>query len=136
MEHFNFNSIGFVRDLHRILKPGGKAFITVPNMAKLENRVKLLFGKGIGEKVDTYIKYYSYEGGRAFMGFHWREYVLSELTQLFASQKFSIISAGHLLTFQNYAHLPVSKKIKRLIGRTVFPIFPGVGTLCTLTAGK
>jgi SAM-dependent methyltransferase len=136
MEHFNFNPVGFVRDLHRILKPGGRAYITVPNIAKLENRVKLLLGKGVGTTVDSYIQFYNYEGGVAFLGFHWREYVLAELTGLFLSQKFSIISAGHLLTFQNYDRQSLSKKIKRLAGRTVFQIFPSVGTLCVMTAGK
>ena len=33
MEHFNFNPVKFVRDLHRLLKPGGVACITVPNRA-------------------------------------------------------------------------------------------------------
>ncbi|MFM2294888.1 MAG: hypothetical protein RLZZ350_1301, partial [Verrucomicrobiota bacterium] len=48
MEHFNFNPVGFVRELHRVLKPGGQAFITVPNVASLETRLKLLCGQGIG----------------------------------------------------------------------------------------
>jgi len=136
MEHFNFNPVGFVRELRRILKPGGRAFITVPNVASLGGRVRLLLGKGIGTKPGDYIRFYNYEGGRAFLGFHWREYALSELTQLFASQQFDILSAGHLLTFQHYDHLPLSKKIQRLTGRCVFALCPGMGTLCAMTAGK
>src|SRR5260221_840095 len=78
MEHFNFNPVGFVRELHRVLKPGGEAFITVPNIARLENRTRLLLGKGIGNKMESYGQFYSHTGGR-FLGFHWQEYTLPEL---------------------------------------------------------
>lgn len=135
MEHFNFNPIGFIRDLHRILKPGGEAFITVPNMAELENRVKLFLGKSIGTPIESYNHYYNYAGGN-FLGFHWREYVLSELTCLFGTQNFSTVSANHLLTFQNHEPLPLSKKIKRLISRSVFSVFPSMGCLCAIVVRK
>lgn len=135
MEHFNFNPVGFIRDLHRILKPGGEAFITVPNMAEPENRLKLLLGKSICTPIESYNRYYDYAGGN-FMGFHWREYVLSELVYLFGSQNFSIVSARHLLTFQNHSPLPVSKKINRLISRSVFSVFPSMGCLCTIVVRK
>lgn len=135
MEHFNFNPVGFVRDLHRILKPGGEAYITVPNMAEAENRMKLLLGKSICTDIGCYDHYYEYAGGN-FMGFHWREYVLSEIRHLFASQKFSVASARHLLTFQNRSPLPVSNKIKRFLARSVFSVFPSTGCLCALVARK
>ncbi len=135
MEHFNFNPVGFVRDLHRVLKPGGEAYVTVPNIARLENRIRLLLGKGIGTDIDGYDHYYNHAGGR-FLGFHWREYALPELAHLFGSQNFQIVSAGHLLTFQNHPHLPASKKIKRLIGKSIFPVFPSTGNLCAMIVRK
>ena len=135
MEHFNFNPVGFIRDLHRVLKPGGQAVITVPNMAELENRVKLLAGRSIGAPVESYGNYYEYAAGR-FLGFHWREYVLSELVHLFGSQNFSIVSANHLLTFQDYPDLAVSKKIKRLVSRGIFSLCPSMGCLCAIVVKK
>ena len=75
--------------------------------------MKLLFGRSIGTAVESYARNYEYAAG-TFLGFHWREYVLSELIELFGDQKFSIISARHLLTFQDHPNLTVSKKIKRL----------------------
>ncbi len=74
MEHFNFNPVGFVRDLHRLLKPGGRAFVTVPNVAELENRLKLLIGKSIYMPVENFNDYHDFRSNRPFMGFHWREY--------------------------------------------------------------
>jgi len=135
MEHFNFNPVGFVRDLHRVLKPGGEAFITVPNVARLENRARLLLGKGIGADIDSYNQYYNYANGN-FLGFHWREYALAELVRLFGAQNFSIVSAGHLLTFQNYQQLSASKKIKRLALKTACAIVPSCGNLCAIVARK
>ncbi len=34
-----------IKEIHRILKPEGLLFISTPNLARLENRIKLLFGK-------------------------------------------------------------------------------------------
>jgi SAM-dependent methyltransferase len=135
MEHFNFNPVGFIRDLHRVLKPGGEAFITVPNMAKLENRIKLFAGKSIGTPVESYNQFYNYANGR-FLGFHWREYVMSELTYLFGTQNFSIVSAKHLLTFHNHQSLSASVKIRRMLFKPVFSLVPSTGNLCAIIARK
>lgn len=35
---------GFVRELHRCLKPGGHLIVTTPNLASFENRVRILLG--------------------------------------------------------------------------------------------
>jgi len=136
IEHFNFNPVGFIRDLRRILKPGGKVFITVPNMAELENRVKLLCGKSIGTQVEGYNQYYDYfENGR-FLGFHWREYVLPEMDYLLRTQNLSVVSKTHLLTFQNHPRLPLSRKIKRLAAKICFAMIPSTGSVCAIAAQK
>jgi cyclopropane fatty-acyl-phospholipid synthase-like methyltransferase len=43
MEHV-FDVFNFVRQCHRVLKPGGKFILRVPNIAFLRHRVGLLFG--------------------------------------------------------------------------------------------
>ncbi|HXE43220.1 MAG TPA: methyltransferase domain-containing protein, partial [Candidatus Baltobacteraceae bacterium] len=136
MEHFNFNPVGFICDLRRILKPGGKIFLTVPNMAELENRIKLLRGKSIGTPVENYGRFYNYAGEERFLGFHWREYTLSELDYLLREEKFSVVSKAHLLTFQNASHLSLPRKIKRLGAKMIFAAFPATGNVCAVVAQK
>jgi SAM-dependent methyltransferase len=136
MEHFNFNPVGFVRELRRILKPGGQAFITVPNQCKFEHRAKLLLGKSIATDIDSYLYYDNYFDGKRFLGFHWREYTLPELVRLFRSQNFSVVSVTHLLTFRSYPNLSLPKKVKRLVAKTLCSVFPATKNTCAIVAQK
>ena len=53
LEHI-FNTESVVRELCRVLKPGGLAVISVPNIATWPNRVALLFaGQPLGSEVGT-----------------------------------------------------------------------------------
>jgi SAM-dependent methyltransferase len=136
MEHFNFNPVGFVRDLKRILKPGGQVYVTVPNLCKGENRIKLFLGKSIATNIDDYTYYYQYSANSRFLGFHWREYALSELAHLFRTQNFSIVSAAHLLMFRNHPDLSLSRKAKRLAAKTFSAVFPATQNTCAIIAQK
>ncbi len=135
MEHFNFNPVGFVKDLHRVLKPGGSAFITVPNVAKFGTRLKLMLGRPIGATIDSFHQFYGYEGKR-FLGFHWREYTLGELAELFSRQGFTITSASHLVTFESRPQITLLRKVKRLVGRAACAVVPSGGTICSIVAQK
>ncbi|HSY74001.1 MAG TPA: hypothetical protein VK810_00895, partial [Dongiaceae bacterium] len=101
-----------------------------------ENRVKLLCGKSIGPPVEGYNQFYNYSDGERFLGFHWREYVLPEMDYLFRTQKFSVLSKTHLLTFQNHPDLPLSRKIKRLGAKIFFAAIPSTGNVCAIAAKK
>ena len=135
MEHFNFNPVGFVKEIHRILKPGGQAFITVPNMAKLESRLHLLFGRSIRTPIDDYYQCQEADEGR-FLGFHWREYVLAELLELFKRQSFRLESAGHLQTFQDRTTMNFGRKLKRAVGALACALVPSLSSICCLRATR
>ncbi len=132
MEHFNFNPVHFVREIRRVLKPGGQAFITVPNMAKLDQRIKLLLGKSIRNPVSTFQQY----ADSRFLGLHWREYVLDEIRELFQLQQFRIESARHLLTFQDRSEMGTSRRLARFFVRRVCSVVPSCGSLCCVRATK
>lgn len=44
IEHI-FNTRPFLKEINRVLKPDGYVIITTPNLARLDDRIKLLFGK-------------------------------------------------------------------------------------------
>lgn len=104
-------------------------------MAELENRLKLLRGQSIGTPIESYGQFHDYAGGK-FLGFHWREYVLPEVVWLFRSQGFSVVSAKHLLTFQNPPRLALPRRLKRLAGRLAFAAFPSTGNVCAVIVQK
>lgn len=131
MEHFPFNPVPFVRDLHRVLRPGGRVFITVPNQAKLDKRLALLGGRSVLPPVPAYYQF----AGQPFYGFHWREYTLAELVELF-SPVFTVESARYLQTFETRPDADWRRKLKRALARNATRCVPGFSSLCTLVARK
>lgn len=131
MEHFHFNPVPFVRDLHRVLRPGGRVFITVPNQAKLDKRLALLRGRSVLPPVPGYYQF----AGQAFYGFHWREYTLGELVALF-DPVFTVESARYLQTFETRPDATLGRRLKRSLARQVTSLVPGFSSLCTLVARK
>jgi SAM-dependent methyltransferase len=126
MEHFNFNPVGFVRELHRVLKPGGRVCVTVPNKASFQNVAGLLSGRGEKALIESY---YCFEnsvagGKKAFYGFHWREYSAPELSSLFSGAGFRIQSCGNFNAFQGRERIGAGRRMTRTllkVGSSVFP---------------
>lgn len=135
MEHFNFNPVVFVRELHRILRPGGRAFITVPNQAKLDNRIQLALGRTVRTPLADYFRFADYHCGE-FLGFHWREYLLPELVGLFTGCGFKAEVAAHLNSFQVHEHYTLGRRLKRTLGGGAVSLFPSLAANCALVARK
>jgi SAM-dependent methyltransferase len=138
MEHFNFNPVKFVRELHRVVKPGGRICVTVPNRASFQSLAGLLLGKGEQFAIDTYYQFENHEmnGRKVFYGFHWREYSPSELGQLFAKGGFQVNACGSFTAFQNASNLGVARRIARGVVKTAANVFPRFGTHAFVTATK
>jgi SAM-dependent methyltransferase len=131
MEHFNFNPVVFVRELQRVLAPGGTAYITVPNQAKLRKRIDLFFGRPISTPIPSYYDFADYNNGE-FLGFHWREYLLQEVVELFSRGGFHIERAQHLQTFMDLSGIGLRTKLERAIGRVLIKLFPATAQNCVV----
>jgi SAM-dependent methyltransferase len=55
-EHL-FNPEELIKEVYRVLKPGGKIFISVPNLVSIGNRLSFLFGDGRGIQIAQLFKF-------------------------------------------------------------------------------
>jgi 2-polyprenyl-3-methyl-5-hydroxy-6-metoxy-1,4-benzoquinol methylase len=76
IEHHSFSPKRVLREIHRVLVPGGLVFVSTPNHASLYNRLLLMFGKSINDPFRAYFD--SSDDQRVYLGHH-REYTRAEL---------------------------------------------------------
>jgi SAM-dependent methyltransferase len=136
MEHFNFNPVTFVRELHRVLKPGGRVCLTVPNRASSQNVAALLSGRGEKAMIESYFTFEHYISGgkKAFYGFHWREYTAPELSLLVSKAGFQVQSCGTFNAFQNHGRIAAGRRAARTLMQMGGAIFPRYATHIYLVA--
>lgn len=138
MEHFNFNPVKFVRELHRVLRPGGRVCVTTPNKASWQSIAALFSGKGEKELINGYYQFENYQvdGKTGFYGFHWREYALPELKHLFARAGFKVDRAGSFNSFQPCETMSVRRRVARRFAKATASVLPRHGTHVYLLATK
>lgn len=85
LEHLPRPAIA-LQETVRLLRPGGILLITIPNVANLRNRLRLLRGRSPhADSIDDWF-------GPSFFG-HYREMTIVELTRILRRSGFSIVSA-------------------------------------------
>lgn len=110
LEHMFCSDSIVLSNISNLLKEKGLLYISVPNAARLSNRIKLLLGKNISWSKEDIV------GGTEFGGYgHIREYTVGELNELlfkdFELLKFYKMNdypwRGHNMAWLNYI-LPLS----------------------------
>jgi SAM-dependent methyltransferase len=137
MEHFSFNPVKFVRELQRVLKPGGSVYITVPNKASFQSLGALIFGKP-ETSIDSYFEFedYTSNGKKAFYGFHWREYSRSELQRLFSRAGFKVKQCNTFVAFHVSSKASLARSFARGADILLASLFRRYGTNVYLVAEK
>jgi len=97
LEHLSFNCIPLLRELARILKPGGTIYCATPNLAALGNRLRLARGQDIGNSAGM-LTVGLEPGSGASVGLHWREHTKQSLIELFEASGFDCIDHRFVTT--------------------------------------
>lgn len=135
MEHFNFNPIPFLNEVRRIMSPGGVLYLTVPNQAKLDQRLRLLVGATVRTPVETYFLQMD-DRNRMKYAPHWREYTLVELVELLQRLQFRVTGARYLQVFQNRNRVSLALAAKRTLATIATRVFPSFSALCLVQARR
>jgi 2-polyprenyl-3-methyl-5-hydroxy-6-metoxy-1,4-benzoquinol methylase len=131
IEHLNFNPLPLFQEMNRILKQDGILYITTPNQVNLMNRLKIIRGRSIRNSItDSVIQVDKTR--QTICGIHWREYTLSELTELLEVTGF--IKTRHTYSFMGQK--PTSSLLKKLFYGTCGWLYPQAGDSITIIAKK
>lgn len=87
MEHFNFNPLPALQEINRVLRPGGYAYVAMPNQSSLAHRLALLRGLSIRNPVRDFFRQLD-ASQNMLVGLHWREYTLAETVEIFEAMGF------------------------------------------------
>jgi SAM-dependent methyltransferase len=97
LEHLLMNPVAALREIHRVLRPGGVLVLTTPNVVRLDNALSVVAGRNI---YDPYSGYGPY-------GRHNREYTSDELRRLLEFAGFQVETSftadGHESTAASHA---------------------------------
>jgi len=94
LEHLFRRPSEVLMEINRVMRSGAKLIFTVPNIATLVNRVRLLMGISPLEKVETQITPNQVQ--RPFSHGHLREYTMKEVIALLQSCNFSVSRKKYL----------------------------------------
>lgn len=99
LEHFSHSPLPAMREIRRVLRPGGMVEIDVPNAASFRNRSRMLRGKHITYDYEEHYLYATpilYKGMSFYPRRHNREFTKSDLEILLRASEFREIDVDFL----------------------------------------
>lgn len=88
IEHHAFSPKRVLREIHRVLAPGGRVVISTPNHASIYNRLFLALGRSVN---DDFQQYFERAADSEFYLGHHREYTRAELRRALALSGFKVV---------------------------------------------
>jgi SAM-dependent methyltransferase len=115
IEHHSFSPKRVLREIHRVLEPGGRLIVTTPNHASIYNRVLLLFGKTVN---DNFEQYFDASADSNIYHGHHREYTRAELRAALERTGFKVLEC-------RIVEEPLGPLLHYLFGRRRRPVSGG-----------
>lgn len=106
LEHL-FNPQDALAEIHRVLRPGGRLILSVPNAAHWRNRLDLMFFGRFNPRGDHL------SGAEPWRDPHVRFFSLGALERLVRASGFRTIESGGHSQFALIRHLPVLRSLSR-----------------------
>lgn len=123
LEHLPSNPYHILRKLNNSLLENGIFYLTVPNSAKLKNRIKFFFGLSIYENVNSY--FVEEDHPNNLYGYHWREFTTKEISSILQHLNLNIEkleTIGYDNKLQNKLILIINKIFKTNFGQKIVSI--------------
>ncbi len=111
IEHLQSDPFFTLKEIKRILKPGGRLILTTPNVAKLDNFFQIAAGKNINDRYSGYGPY----------GRHNREYTQSEIAALLQTMGFTVESGFTANVHFSHRLVLLRSVLVQLLARAFFP---------------
>ncbi|HEY9820503.1 MAG TPA: class I SAM-dependent methyltransferase [Candidatus Sericytochromatia bacterium] len=122
LEHLNFNPIPIIKEINRIEKINGLFYLSLPNLASLGNRIKLLRGQSIHNRIEDY--FLELNPDVKWVGaIHWREYTITEISEMLDKFDFYIDKQYY---FDSSDLLKISWSLKALLKKAILSMFPSL----------
>jgi len=119
LEHLNFNPLPLIKEINRIGAPDSLFYLSLPNLAQLENRLKLVRGVSNLAPIQSYFEQLDPEQLEIANG-HWREYTAAEVREMLERMGYEIESQYFFSLGETLAGSSLRKRLGRLFYKT-FP---------------
>ena len=118
IEHLPNSPVFALREMKRVAKTDGCLMITTPNVTRLINRLKLIFGKSINYSLDAYFE----NGGKGNNMYHRhnREYTLAELCTIISRAGWNIQEGGYFISYTPFRKQEKAESIFIKLGKIVY----------------
>ena len=114
IEHLNFNPLPVLKEINRVLRPGGYIYVGMPNQSTVVNRLKLLLGKSIRDSIDHFSRQLD-SNDNMIIWLHWREYTLSETIRLIETMGFETIKKYYFVERVQWRSSVLKKMLKAVL---------------------
>lgn len=121
LEHLNFNPLPLLKEINRVLAPGGIFYLSLPNYANIRNRVKVIKGQAPGIGVPSFYEQLR-PGAQTIVYGHWREYTAPEVRAMLEPLGFRIEQQYYF----GLSELQQGGGIKKRLARAVYRRFPAL----------